>query len=168
MAAIAERTWQQEVARKLVSAGVEVVAWVPDKRLSPIAAALTGEIPVRTLTSEEACIGYAAGFRAAGGMPAVLCQCSGIGNSLNALGSLVLPYGLGFPLVLSMRGTLGERNPAQVPLGRTTVELLSLLAVPSYSIHCAADIAPVVDGVLALADGARQIAAIILEPELDL
>jgi sulfopyruvate decarboxylase alpha subunit len=168
MAAVAELTWQQEVARKLVSVGVEVVAWVPDKRLSPIAAALAGEIPVRTLTSEEACIGYAAGFRAAGGMPAVLCQCSGIGNSLNALGSLVLPYGLGFPLVLSMRGTLGERNPAQVPLGRTTVELLSLLAVPSYSIHRASDVGPVVEGVLALAEGARQIAAIILEPELEL
>ena len=70
-------------------------------------------------------------------------------------------------LVLSMRGTLGERNPAQVPLGRATVDMLSLLAVPSYSIHRAADIEPVVDGVLALADGARQIAAIILEPELE-
>jgi sulfopyruvate decarboxylase alpha subunit len=166
--AVAELTWQQEVARKLVAAGVEVIAWVPDKRLSPIAAAIAGDIPVRTLTSEEACIGYAAGFRAAGGMPAVLCQCSGIGNSLNALGSLALPYGLGFPLVLSMRGTLGERNPAQVPLGRTTVDVLSLLAVPSYSIHRPADIGPVVDGVMALADGARQVAAIILEPELEI
>jgi sulfopyruvate decarboxylase alpha subunit len=165
--AVAQLTWQQEVAQKLVAAGVEIVAWVPDKRLSPIAAALAESIPVRTLTSEEACIGFAAGYRAAGGMPAVLCQCSGIGNSLNALGSLVLPYGLGFPLVLSMRGTLGERNPAQVPLGRTTVDVLSLLAVPSYSIRQASDIGPVVNGVLALADGARQIAAIILEPELE-
>jgi sulfopyruvate decarboxylase subunit alpha len=168
MSQVAEVTWQQEVARALVSTGVEVVAWVPDKRLSPIAAALTEQVAVRTFTSEEACIGYAAGFRAAGGMPAVLCQCSGVGNALNALGSLVLPYGLGFPLVLSMRGTLGERNPAQVPLGRTTVAMLSLLGVASYSIHRPDDIGPVVGGVLALADGARQIAAIILEPELDL
>jgi sulfopyruvate decarboxylase subunit alpha len=167
VAAATELTWQQEIARSLVAAGVEVIAWVPDKRLAPIAAAIGDDIPVRTLTSEEACIGFAAGFRAAGGMPAVLCQCSGVGNSLNALGSLVLPYGLGFPLVLSMRGTLGERNPAQVPLGRTTVDVLSLLAVPSYSIRRADDIGPVVNGVMALAEGARQVAAIILEPELE-
>ena len=74
-------------------------------------------IPLRTLTREEECFGYAAGYRAAGGMPLVLLQCSGLGNAINAIGSLVVPYGLGFPVVLSMRGTLGERNPSQMPLG---------------------------------------------------
>ena len=53
--------------------------------------------PLRTLTREEECFGWAAGYRAAGGMPLVLVQCSGLGNSLNAIGSLVVPYGLGVP-----------------------------------------------------------------------
>ena len=105
-------TWQEAIAERLVGAGVEVAAWVPDKRLAPIATALEGRIPIRSLSSEEACVGYASGFRAAGGMPAVMCQCSGLGNALNALGSMAIPYGLGFPLVISMRGTLGAEPRA--------------------------------------------------------
>ena len=100
-----------------IDAGIEVATWVPDKRLAPIGDRLVSRgIPLRTLTREEECFGYAAGYRAAGGMPLVLLQCSGLGNSINAIGSLVVPYGLGFPVVLSMRGTLGERNPSQMPL----------------------------------------------------
>ena len=50
----------------------------------------------------------------------VMMQCSGLGNALNAIGSLCLPYGIGVPMILSMRGTLGEANPSQVPMGRAT------------------------------------------------
>ena len=124
------------LADALIDAGVEVAAWVPDKRLAPIADRLAERgIPLRTLTREEECFGYAAGYRAAGGMPVVLAQCSGLGNSLNAIGSLVIPYGLAFPVVLSMRGTLGERNPAQMPLGRTTVAMLEALGVQSFPLR---------------------------------
>ncbi len=93
---------------------------------------------------------------------------SGLGNAMNAIGSLAVPYGYGFPLVLSMRGTLGERNPSQVPLGRTTVQLLAAMGIQSFSLRTPDEAATIARGVYALADGARQIAAIILEPELDL
>jgi sulfopyruvate decarboxylase TPP-binding subunit len=158
--------WQEQLARSFGAAGVETVAWVPDKRLAPIASALT--LPLRTLTREEECIGFAAGFRAAGGSPLVLMQCSGLGNALNALGSLAVPYGLGFPIVLSMRGTLGERNPSQVDLGRSATGLLALLGIQSFSLRPGDDVDAIVRGAVALADGARQVCAIVLEPELEL
>ena len=161
--------WSRELARRLVDGGVEVAAWVPDKRLAPLAAELDAiGAEVRTLTREEECVGYAAGFRAAGGTPVVLMQCSGLGNAVNALSSLAVPYGLGFVVVLSMRGTLGERNPAQVPLGRTAVGMLSLLGIQSFSLRSPEDVTAVTDGALALADGAREVSAIVLEPELSL
>lgn len=120
------------------------------------------------MPSEEECVGYAGGVRAAGGMPAVLCQSSGIGNALNALASFAVPYGLGFPLVVSMRGRLGERNPAQTLLGKRARTLLESLGVQVLSLADAASVAPVVDGAAALASGARDVVAILLEPELDL
>ncbi|MGB2710476.1 MAG: thiamine pyrophosphate-binding protein [Conexibacter sp.] len=161
-------SWQEELADALVDGGVEVAAWVPDKRLAPIAAALGArELPLRTLTREEECFGYAAGYRAAGGMPLVLLQCSGLGNSLNAVGSLAIPYGLGFPVVVSMRGTLGERNPSQVLLGRTTDAVLGLLGVQCFSLHTPDQVPAIVHGALALAEGARQLAPIVLEPTLE-
>jgi len=162
-------TWQEQLADAFVDAGVEVVCWVPDKRLAPIAARLAErDVPVRTLTREEECFGYAAGFRAAGGMPLILIQCSGLGNSLNALGSLVIPYGLAFPAVISMRGTLNERNPSQMPLGRTTIGSLDLLGVQSFPLARPEQIPALVEGAMAVADGARTFAPILLEPDLEL
>jgi sulfopyruvate decarboxylase subunit alpha len=161
--------WQQDLARALVRCGVEAAAWVPDKRLDPIAAALKAEgREPRTLTREEECIGWAAGYRAAGGLPLVLLQCSGLGNSLNAIGSLAVPYGLGFPLVISMRGALGERNPAQMALGRTTSAMLGLLGVQTFSLRRPDEVGVVARGAMNVAEGARELAPIILEPELDL
>jgi sulfopyruvate decarboxylase subunit alpha len=162
-------SWQRELADALVEAGIEVGAWVPDKRLEPIAARLAERrIPLRTLPREEECFGYAAGYRAAGGMPLVMIQCSGLGNSLNAIGSLVIPYGLGFPTVISMRGTLGERNPSQMPLGRTTIGTLELLGVETFSLSAPEDARKLVKGAIAVADGARTLAPILLEGELEL
>jgi sulfopyruvate decarboxylase subunit alpha len=158
-------SWPAELARALVEGGVEAAAWVPDKRLSPVAA----ELPdLRTLTREEECVGWAAGFRAAGGMPLVLMQSSGLGNALNAIGSLVVPYGLGFPVVISLRGGLGERNPSQMPLGRATHGLLAQLGVEAFSLRRADEAALVARGALAVAEGARVLAPIVLEAELDL
>jgi len=161
--------WQAELARALAEGGVEAAAWVPDKRLAPVAEALAAlSVPVRTLTREEECVGWAAGHRAAGGTPLVLMQCSGLGNSLNAIGSLVVPYGLGFPLILSIRGALGERNPAQIALGRTAVPMLELLGIQAFRLRRPGDAGMLARGALNVADGSRQLAPIILEPELDM
>lgn len=142
---------------------------MPDKRLAPIAEALAAlSLPVRTLTREEECVGWAAGYRAAGGTPLVLMQCSGLGNSLNAIGSLVVPYGLGFPLILSMRGALGERNPAQMALGRTAVPMLELIGIQAFRLRRPQDAGLLARGALGVADGARELAPIVLDPELDM
>jgi sulfopyruvate decarboxylase alpha subunit len=158
--------WQQTIADELVAAGVDVVAYVPDARLRGVIAALAGGPSIRTLTREEECIGFACGYAAAGGRPAVLMQCSGLGNSLNALGSFAIPYAIGIPLVLSMRGTLGEENPSQVPMGRATTALLDALGIQSYPVATPEQAGPVTRGVLASAFTAGTTSAVILEPTL--
>ncbi len=157
--------WQRAIADAIRKGGVDVAAYVPDARLRGIVAALEEcELPVRALTREEECVAYAVGYAAAGGRPVVLMQCSGLGNSLNALGSFAIPYGIGIPLVLSMRGTLGETNPSQVPMGRATVPLLQALAIQSFAVLTEADAGPTTAGVLTLAYDAGTCAAVILEP----
>ncbi|HJY25594.1 MAG TPA: hypothetical protein VJ649_07980 [Actinomycetes bacterium] len=161
-------SWQEELADAFIEAGIEVAAWVPDKRLAPIAARLAERgVPLRTLPREEECFGYAAGYRAAGGMPLVMIQSSGLGNSLNAIGSLVVPYGLGFPAVISMRGTLGERNPSQMQLGRTTVDTLTLLGVQAFPLSSPDGVQAIVKGAFDVAEGARTLAPIVLEADLE-
>ena len=54
-------------------------------------------------------------------------QSSGLGNSLNALTSLILPYQIPMLMVVSMRGDAGEWNAAQVPMGRAVAPILDAL-----------------------------------------
>jgi sulfopyruvate decarboxylase alpha subunit len=154
--------WQRVISDVLAARGVTVAAYVPDTRLQGILLALAGHgVRMRALTREEECVGYAAGQRIAGGRPVVLMQSSGLGNAINALGSLAVPYRLGIPLVVSMRGTLGEANPSQVPMGRATV-----LGILAFSLRSAAAVRPTTDGVLTLAYDACECAALLLEAEL--
>jgi sulfopyruvate decarboxylase subunit alpha len=159
--------WSLGVADTLARRGVTVAAYVPDTRLQGILSRLDDRgIALRSLTREEECVGYAAGQRVAGKRPVVLMQSSGLGNAINALGSLVVPYRLGIPLVVSMRGTLGEANPSQVPMGRATVPLLSALGIQSFALRAAENAPQLTDGVVTLAYDAGECAALLLEAEL--
>jgi sulfopyruvate decarboxylase subunit alpha len=168
IAPVPERlSWQHAIADTLVGRGVTVAAYVPDTRLEPILSRLAARgVCMRSLTREEECVGYAAGQRIAGRRPVVLMQSSGLGNALNAIGSLAVPYRLGLPLVVSMRGTLGEANPSQVPLGRAAAGLLATLGIQAFSVRSAAVAEQVTAGVTTLAFEAGECAAVILEPEL--
>jgi sulfopyruvate decarboxylase subunit alpha len=167
MAAGAPLDWQRDVADAIRGASVDAVAYVPDARLRGIVEALgEGGPRLRILTREEECIAYAAGHVAAGRRAVVLMQCSGLGNALNAVGSLCLPYGIGVPLVISMRGTLGEANPAQVPMGRATPALLEALSIQSFPVADPRVAGATLTGALTLAFATGTGAAVILEPEL--
>jgi sulfopyruvate decarboxylase alpha subunit len=159
--------WQRAVAAAVRDAGVDTVAYVPDARLRGIVDALGHDGPrLRVLTREEECVAYAAGHGAAGRRAVVLMQCSGLGNALNALGSFALPYGIGVPLIVSMRGTLGETNPAQVPMGRATPSLLAALGIQAFSVTDPDRAGATTAGALALSFGTGTGAAVVLEPEL--
>jgi sulfopyruvate decarboxylase alpha subunit len=159
--------WQRAIATAIRDAGVDTVAYVPDARLRGIVDALGTDGPrVRILTREEECIAYAAGHVAAGRRAVVLMQCSGLGNALNALGSFALPYGIGVPLIVSMRGTLGETNPSQVPMGRATPGLLAALGIQAFPVSAPERAGATTAGALALGFETGTGAAVILEPEL--
>lgn len=159
--------WGRRLADELADNGIDAAAVVPDKRLDPIIAGLRDRgVLLRVLAQEEECVAYAAGWVLAGGRPVVMMQCSGLGNSLNALGSLVLPYGLGVPLIISMRGTLGELNPAQVPIGRATPALLAALGIQAFHAGDPDAVAAAGAGVVRMAS-AGVTAALLLGQELE-
>jgi sulfopyruvate decarboxylase subunit alpha len=159
--------WQVTIADTLAARGVTVAAYVPDSRLNGLLSHLEERsISLRSLTREEECVGYAIGQRIAGRRPVVLMQSSGLGNSLNVIGTLAVPYRLGIPLIVSMRGTLGEANPSQIPMGRAAIPFLTALGIQAFSLRVDEDAKQTTDGVLTLAFEAGECAALILEPEL--
>lgn len=116
-----EPRWAAGVCAGLHAAGSRHVVYVPDNPLSHVLRILRDSFPdvaTTVATREEEAFGIAAGLYLGGGRPTVMLQSSGLGNSLNALTSLLVPYKIPALIVISMRGDAGEWNDAQVPMGR--------------------------------------------------
>ncbi|SRR5258708_3702555 len=130
--------WAGGVCAGLHAAGSRHVVYVPDNPLSHVLRVLRDTFPdVRTTlaTREEEAFGIAAGLYLGGARPTVMLQSSGLGNSLNALTSLLLPYKIPALILISMRGDPGEWNDAQVPMGRAVRPICAAIGVP----HATAD-----------------------------
>jgi sulfopyruvate decarboxylase subunit alpha len=124
--------WATGVCAGVQAAGCRDVVYVPDNPLSHVLRVFGDQHPdVRLIlaTREEEAFGIAAGLYLGGRRPAVLLQSSGLGNSLNALSSLLVPYQIPVMMVVSMRGDEGEWNPAQMPMGRVVRDILTAIGI---------------------------------------
>ncbi|AEH06737.1 sulfopyruvate decarboxylase subunit alpha [Methanothermococcus okinawensis] len=83
-------------------------------------------------TREEEAIGICTGAHLAGRKTCLLMQNSGLGNSINAIGSLCKVYQIPILIIISHRGELKEKIPAQIPMGRWTKKLLETAEIPYY------------------------------------
>jgi len=134
-------TWAAGVCAGMHAAGSRDVVYVPDNPLSHVMRELADrylDVRVVIATREEEAFGIAAGLYLGGRKPTVMLQSSGLGNSLNAITSLVLPYQIPMLIVVSMRGDAGEWNAAQVPMGRAVRPIFDALAVPHVTVESAA------------------------------
>jgi sulfopyruvate decarboxylase subunit alpha len=139
--------WAAGVCAGLHAAGIRHVVYVPDNPLSHVLAALRDDYPdvVSTLaTREEEAFGIAAGLYLGGARAAVMLQSSGLGNSLNAITSLVMPYQIPMLILISMRGDAGEWNAAQVPMGRALPAIVDAMGLSRTTIESAAQAADLV------------------------
>lgn len=132
--------WALGVCAGLHAAGSRDVVYVPDNPLSHVLRVLEQQfrdVRVILATREEEAFGIAAGLYLGGRLPTVMLQSSGLGNSLNALTSLLLPYQIPVLMVVSMRGDAGEWNAAQVPMGRAVRGIFEAIGVPHATVESA-------------------------------
>ena len=110
----------------LKDAGIDFVVSVPCVNLSKLLDMLDEdeEITHIPVTREEEGIGICAGAYLGGKKTAILMQNSGLGNSINALKSLMELYKFPLLMIMSHRGTEGENICGQVPMGKSTPRIL--------------------------------------------
>jgi len=84
------------------------------------------------VTREEEGIGICVGAYLGGKTPVMVIQNSGIGNSVNVLCSLAIYYKIPILMIISHRGTVGEKSGAQVPMGLAVKEVLEAINIPVF------------------------------------
>jgi len=158
--------WAAGVCAGLHAAGSRHVVYVPDNPLSHVLRVLSGsayaDVRTTVATREEEAFGIAAGLYLGGAKPTVMLQSSGLGNSLNALTSLLLPYRIPALVVISMRGDAGEWNEAQVPMGRAVRAICDAIAMPHLTVETPESARDTVHAVARTAFGTRQAGACLL------
>jgi sulfopyruvate decarboxylase alpha subunit len=126
--------WHQDVLDGLKANNIRLIAHVADRVLAPIIRLMEADphFEVVTLTREEEGIGILTGAYLGGIRGALLLQASGLGNTLNAFGSLAIPYQIPFPILISQRGSFGEHNLVQLAMGRGVPRVLDALGIQVF------------------------------------
>ena len=86
------------------------------------------------VTREEEGLGILSGAFLGGRKPAIVMQNSGLGNSINAICSLVNYYEIPITFIMSHRGSEGEPVEAQRPMGSRAASFLEQLEINTMEI----------------------------------
>ena len=156
-----------ELIARLKTAGVDFFVSVPCKLLAGQIQLLQNDKDVCYLpvTREEEGFGICAGANLGGRIPCILMQDSGLGNSVNALRSLIQFFQIPVVILMSYRGSPGEPVPAQVPMGNVVPELLKLMQIPVLYCHDLADLEEI-DPLISHAKVAECPVAILIDFQL--
>ncbi|HSB78654.1 MAG TPA: decarboxylase [Candidatus Methylomirabilis sp.] len=124
--------WTESIVAALKRHEVKLIAYLPDSIVYRVLALLEQDpffdmVPV---AREEEGVGILAGAYLGGRRGALFAQNSGLGNCVNALASLAVPWQTPFLIFLSQRGELGEFNVSQTGMGRATRPILDALGIP--------------------------------------
>ena len=157
--------WASGVCEGIHASGSRDVVYVPDNPLSHVLRIFSTrfkDLRLVLATREEEAFGIAAGLYLGGRKPIVMLQSSGLGNSLNGITSLLIPYQIPTVMVISVRGDDSEWNAAQVPMGRSLPAILDALGIPYSHVHSADTVAATVKVAADTAFGTRQLRAVLL------
>lgn len=130
--------------------GIDLVLSVPCILLKDILDLINErkEILHIPVTREEEGVGIAAGAYLGGKRPAVLMQNSGLGNSINAIKSLLELYDIPIIFIMSHRGGKGEKILAQIPMGKITDKLLDAIGIKTWSIKSSKEITKLKEAII--------------------
>jgi len=147
--------------------GINLLLILPDNMIQGLIKVINEKNEIRkiTITREEEGMGIAAGAYLGGIKPALLMQNSGLGNSINAIKSLLQLYKIPILLIMSHRGGEGEKIMAQNQMGQVTFNLLECINLKYFIVNSIKTIENFKNAMIFMQDNSKS-AAIVLERSL--
>jgi len=130
---------------------------------------MTDEDPTMTLVrlaKEEEAVGISAGAHLAGVKSAMLMQNHGFMASINGIVSFAHLYKIPLLMLISYRGSFGEKDPWQTQGGNVTEPLLRALGIPYFLLDEVETVKKSIRHAQTLAESSLQPVAILLTRDL--
>ena len=118
------------------------------------------------MTTEEEGIGLSAGAWLGGDKSAVLMQSSGVGNTVNAIASIIASCQFPLFMIVTMRGQFGESNPWQIPMGQAVAPVLKSLGVQVYEVQTDQEATEAIEAGLKMAFVSNAAVAVLIGQKL--
>lgn len=162
-----QSVWGNQLFECLVGAGVDLISFVPDggHRVMIQRAYDDPRVTAVPLTTEEEGVAIAAGAHLGGRRAALLMQSSGSGNCINML-SLSANGQFPFLCFVTMRGTFGEQNAWQVPMGRAVRPALESIGVACLEVERPDEVVSTAEAGIAMAYKSNCAVAVLLSQKL--
>ncbi|MCH9046192.1 MAG: decarboxylase [SAR324 cluster bacterium] len=160
--------WPNTIVHVLKKYDVRFINYVPDamgERLLKIVRD-DKDFDVLPLTREEEGVGVVCGQSLAGRRGVLLMPTSGIGNSINAIASLPIPYRIPVPMIIGFRGDLGEFNATQVMMGQALPDILRALRIPYFTLRREDEVEVLTEGFLRITYATESPAALLISTQL--
>lgn len=156
------------VYQALKACGIRVLSVLPETWLVHLIqmAEDDPEMILVRLAKEEEGVGVSAGAHFAGVKSAMLMQNHGFLASINGIVSFALLYKIPLLMLISYRGTFGERDPWQTQGGKLTEPLLRALEIPYSFLDCRETVEKRVRQAQALAESSLHPVALLLTRDL--
>ncbi|MFK7805689.1 MAG: sulfopyruvate decarboxylase subunit alpha [Anaerolineae bacterium] len=134
-----------QLLTELKANGADYFASVPCKLLGDLINLLGEEQSVTyvPVAREEEGLGLCAGAFLGGKTPVLVMQNTGLGTIITSLFSLGLFYNLPITMIISHRGTPGEKIGTQVPMSNAVKPLLDTVGIPYFAFSDPAEVGKV-------------------------
>ncbi len=160
--------WTHCIIEQLKAYQIRFLSYVPDSIIEQVLklARQDAYFDLLPLAREEEGVGVVTGQYVGGARGAVFLPTSGLGNAINALASLAIPYHIPLPMFIGCRGELGEFNASQVPMGQALRPILDALRIPHFDLTHPDEVNVVVDGALKLTYALELPVAVLISTQL--
>ena len=161
-------THSKVIYESLKECNIRIVSALPETWLVHLIR-LTDEDPEMTLVrlaKEEEGIGISAGAHFAGVKSAMLLQNHGFLASINGIVSFAHLYKIPLLMLISYRGSLGERDPWQTQGGNVTEPVLRALRIPYFLLDSRDSVKKLIRQAQTLAESSLQPVAVLLTRDL--
>jgi len=158
----------QLVYDALKATGVRLVSALPETWLVHLVR-MADEDPAMTLVrlaKEEEGVGISAGAHFAGMKSAMLLQNHGFLQAINGIVGVSLLYKIPLLMLITDRGTFGEKDPWQTEGGKYTRPVLDALNIAHEDLRSADEVAAKLNQAMALAQSSLSPVALLLNRDL--